>query len=83
MCLEELLMSRGVEEVEGYIYPSQDYELKPDLLDNIDDAALLLLTHLKNKDAILLVVDSDADGFCSSAMMYNYIKHFFPENTLD
>lgn len=83
MCLEELLMSRGVEEVEGYIYPSQDYELKPDLLDNIDDAALLLLTHLKNKDAILLVVDSDADGFCSSAMMYNYIKHFFPEITLD
>ena len=61
MCLEELLMSRGVEEVEGYIYPSQDYELKPDLLDNIDDAALLLLTHLKNKDAILLVVDSDAE----------------------
>ena len=68
-CLGWLLGVRGVADIEGYVYPSKDYELNPRLLDNIDDAALLLLTHLKNKDAILLVVDSDADGFCSSAMM--------------
>ena len=82
-CLGWLLDARGVEDIEGYVYPSKEYELSPYLLDNIDDAAHSLLWHLKNDNAILLVVDSDADGFCSSAMMYNYIKHFFPNATID
>ena len=82
-CLGWLLDARGVEDIEGYVYPSKEYELSPYLLDNIDDAAHSLLWHLKNDNAILLVVDSDADGFCSSAMMYNYMKHFFPNATID
>lgn len=82
-CLGWLLDARGIDDIEGYVYPSQDYELDPSLLDNIDEAAMTLLKHLKEESAMLLVVDSDADGFCSSAMMYNYIKHFFPEATLD
>ena len=33
-CLGWLLDARGVEDIEGYVYPSKEYELSPYLLDN-------------------------------------------------
>ena len=47
-CLVELLTARGVENIEGYINPSKEYELDPYLLDNISEAADLLFKHLEN-----------------------------------
>ena len=77
-CLGWLLSARGVEDIEGYVYPSKDYELNPHLLDNIDHGAILLKKHLDNDSNILLIVDADTDGYCSSAMIYLYIKDFYP-----
>ena len=59
------------------------YELNPRLLDNIDAGAALLKKHLDNNSNILLVVDADTDGYCSSAMIYLYIKDFYPEVKLE
>lgn len=56
-CLGWLLGVRGVEDIEGYVYPSKKYELNPRLLDNIDAGAALLKKHLDNNSDILLVVD--------------------------
>ena len=58
-CLGWLLSARGVEDIEGYVYPSKDYELNPRLLDNIDRGANLLKKHLDNDSNILLVQDCD------------------------
>lgn len=82
-CLGWLLDARGIEDIEGYVYPSKKYELDPLLLDNIEEGIELLLKHLKANSNILLVVDSDTDGVCSAAMMWLYIKHFFPNAMLD
>ena len=56
-CLGWLLAARGVEDIEGYVYPSKEYELDPYLLDNISRGAALLKKHLDNDSRILLVVD--------------------------
>ena len=82
-CLGWLLSARGVEDIEGYVYPSKDYELNPRLLDNIDRGAALLKKHLDNDSNILLVQDCDTDGIMSSAMLWLYIKDFYPNAKLE
>ena len=82
-CLTELLTARGIENIDGYVNPSKQYELDPYLLDNIRDAAQLLYKHLENDSSILIVQDADTDGICSAAMMWLYIKDFYPNARLE
>lgn len=44
-----------------------------DLL-NIETAADMLLKHMRGKELIVMIPDSDADGFTSAAILYNYFK---------
>ena len=70
--LEELLIFRGIENIEKYKRPTKDCELNPFLFDNMTGATSMLNDHLSDK--IGLIVDSDCDGFTSAAIMYQYIK---------
>lgn len=81
-CLGWLLAARGIDDPEGYVKAGPENELDPYLLDNIEDAAKLLLKHLKNDSKMLLIIDADNDGYSSSAMLYNYIKDFYPNSNL-
>lgn len=63
-CLEEILALRGVKDVEAFMRPSQEDELNPHLLDNIDEAAELYLKHLNNNSKICYIIDSDNRCFC-------------------
>lgn len=80
-CLEEILTLRGVkvEDLEAFMLPSKEDELDPHLLDNIDEAADLYLWHLKKGGKICYIVDSDCDGYTSSAILWNYTKKQFPD----
>lgn len=80
--LESLLMAQGIENIEGYINPSSDYEQSPYDLENIKEAAMLLFDEMEKNSKTLLVVDADCDGFCSSAILWLYIKNFWPEANL-
>ena len=55
--LSEILIDRGVKEIDKFLYPSPECELDPYALDNIDLAADLLLQHLRKDSKILIVVD--------------------------
>ena len=81
--LKELLIDRGVEDIENFLNPTKDCELNPHHLKNIDAAAEKLLYHLRKNSDILFIVDCDADGFTSSAILWLYIKHIFPEARLE
>lgn len=81
--LKELLIDRGVEDIENFLNPTKDCELNPHHLKNIDAAAEKLLYHLRRNSDILFIVDCDADGFTSSAILWLYIKHIFPEARLE
>lgn len=41
-------------------------------------AARTLLTHIQNRDPILVIVDPDCDGYTSSAILINYLYDLFP-----
>ena len=78
-----LLRSRGVSDVEKYYEPTADALQDPRDLENIADAAVLLRETLMGGHRILIVVDSDNDGFTSATIMYNYIKDITPDAEID
>ena len=78
-----LLRSRGVSDVEAYYEPSADALQDPRDLENIGEAAALLEATLDRGEHILIVVDSDNDGFTSATIMYNYIKDVAPDTEID
>lgn len=81
--LKELLKDRGVKDIDNFLNPSKECELNPHLLNNIDAAAEKLLYHLRKNSDILFIVDCDADGFTSSAILWLYIKHIYPDARLE
>lgn len=72
-----LLVERGVRDLEGFLNPRpgmlQDYND----LDNIIKGAQRLYKAIEDDENILLIVDSDMDGFTSAAIICGYIKKSF------
>ena len=81
--LIEILQDRGVEYIDAFLHPSFQCEQDPYFLENIEDAAKLYLYHLRKGSPILFIVDADCDGFTSSAILWLYTKHIFPEAKLE
>lgn len=80
--LPAILAARGVTDLNNFIYATSACELNPYNLDHIDEAANMLLRHLRNNSDICIIVDADADGFTSSSILWLYIKHIFPQAKL-
>lgn len=81
--LQEILIDRGVKDIENFLYPTSSCELDPHGLENIDLAADMLLRHLRANSKIMFIVDSDADGVTSSSILWLYIKHIFSKANLN
>lgn len=77
--LEQVLTNRGfqLQDIPHYLHLSQNDVLPPERLDNIDRAIELLIKHITN-GKIFVQVDSDCDGYTSSALLLNYIYKEWP-----
>jgi single-stranded-DNA-specific exonuclease len=64
--------------VHHYLNTTDDDILSPLLLDHMEEGAKMLVNHISNNDKIMIIVDSDADGFTSSAILINYLHSLFP-----
>ena len=81
--VDNLLKARGIKNVEKYYKPTADCLQSPCDLENIEAAAVLLNSVIVAGGNILIVVDSDNDGFTSATIMYNYIKDIAPNTQID
>ena len=78
--LNEILKDRGVKNLYAFLNPSfEECELNPYDLENIEAGAQMLLRHLRRNDKILFIQDCDVDGITSSAILWLYCKHIFPD----
>jgi single-stranded DNA-specific DHH superfamily exonuclease len=77
--LANLLATRGVYDIKEFINPSVFHLSNPRLFTNINAGCNLLddITY-NHQSKILIVVDSDVDGFTSGAIVYSYIKAIAP-----
>lgn len=79
--IEQVLTNRGIkfEDIAHYLNVTEEDNLSPLLLDNIEQAAKILFNQL-HKDGfhIHVQVDSDCDGYTSAALLLNYIHAIIP-----
>ena len=79
--VKNLLEERGVADFSHFIHPSFTDINNPQIFSSSNLAAKIVLSSL-NKN-ILIIVDSDCDGYTSGAIMYNYLKQLKPDIKLD
>lgn len=78
--VERVLTNRGIklEDVNHYLNTTDEDILDYNLIDNLKQGAQMLAKHINNQDNIYLIVDCDADGFTSAALLINYLNLIFP-----
>ena len=80
--IEQVLTNRGIPHKEIYHYiHTADSDINPpeDLgQEKLKAATALLIKTIKSNDQVLIIVDSDCDGFTSSAILINYLHDLFP-----
>lgn len=75
LVLNDLLYDRGIEDPAAWLYPKEEYELSPFRLSNMKKAVEILNATLKDPEAnILVVVDSDLDGYSSGAIIMSLLQ---------
>ena len=77
---EELLKWRGVVNIDSFLNPTIEMLQSPLYLDNIEQGGDLI-SKINRDDKILIVVDCDVDGYCSSAIIYNWLKENIKEHS--
>ena len=75
---KNLMRSRGIADLEMYKAPSREFLSSPNNLKNIAAGAAMYLRVVMNDkppySKVLIVVDSDNDGYTSAAIIYQYTK---------
>lgn len=74
-----VLRSRGITDIDAYINVTKDSLNPYQDLDNIEAAASVVIDSLNNHEKVFIQVDSDNDGITSAAIIYNYIKRYWPD----
>lgn len=81
--IEHVLLNRGLtpEEVHKYLTPSIDAINSPLAFDEelLRRGAVMLTSHIQADDPVMVIVDADADGFTSSAVLLNWLYDAFPQ----
>ena len=78
--VEQVLFNRGInpKDIEHFRYPSANDLVNPEKLEHIKDGVAMLISHIERNDKIFIQVDSDCDGYTSSAILINYLNCLFP-----
>ena len=82
--LELICLNRGIEyrNLEEFLNPREDSIQNPLTYKNLELAAVRILENVKNNKKIAFVVDSDVDGYCSSAILINYLVEVLHYNNV-
>lgn len=85
--IEQIFLNRGIarDNIQHYLNTTLDDLLDPLLLNNMQQGAQMLISHLAAQDSIFVQCDSDMDGYTSAALLLNYLHRLFPgtiENNL-
>ena len=78
--VEQVLFNRGInpKDIDHFKYPSVNDLVNPEKLEHIKDGVAMLISHIERNDKIFIQVDSDCDGYTSSAILINYLNCLFP-----
>lgn len=74
--MEKLLNSRGITNIEKFINPTKECVNPTSNLGNVPEGVNMLVKHMKKtkEQNILVIVDSDVDGYCSATVIWQFLK---------
>lgn len=82
--IQQYLKTLGINKVESFINkPLEEDEEDSFNLTNMRKAVDVTYSKLKDGGKIFVMVDSDSDGYSSSAILINYLKRRFPALKID
>jgi single-stranded-DNA-specific exonuclease len=74
--IDTVLENRGIVDKERFFNPDNTDQSLPENFKNAKEGKDLLLKELSKDDhKIVIIVDQDADGFTSAAMLYQFLKY--------
>ena len=80
--IQQILTNRNIpiDKINNYLFTSDADVAPPEALDQkkLRQAAAALISTISKQGKTLVIVDSDCDGFTSSAILINYLHDFFP-----
>ena len=80
--IQQILTNRNIpiDKINNYLFTSDADVAPPEALgqNKLRQAAAALISTISKQGKTLVVVDSDCDGFTSSAILINYLHDFFP-----
>ena len=79
--LSTILLQRSItdfESAKSFFRPSLDHLHDPFLLKDMENAVVRLKSAIDKNEKILIYGDYDVDGTTSVALMYSYLKSFYP-----
>ena len=80
--IPQYLLSYGIKDINKFINPTKDCFEPWEHYNNIQDAIIKFDFHIRYKKKIGIVMDSDQDGACSAALIYNFIKYIKATNEI-
>ena len=82
--IDTILINGGVENLEKFknIDKSEVKKTDPLKIDRMQESVEMLKQHINKKSSIGILIDGDADGFTSAAIMYRYLKQLGVRATL-
>ena len=81
--IETVLINRGVQDVHKYLNLDESVVQDYNDLNNMQEAVQCFLKHYEAQNKIVVMPDSDCDGYTSSAMLYLYIKALNPDYPIE
>lgn len=75
--VNDILRLNGIENTYKFICPSEEDVEDLSVLDNIETAADIIIENCYQCNNIGILVDCDADGYTSAAMLYSFLKRLF------
>ena len=80
--IQQILTNRNIpiDKINNYLFTSDADVAPPEALgqNKLRQAAAALISTISKQGKTLVIVDSDCDGFTSSAILINYLHDFFP-----
>ena len=80
--IQQILTNRNIpiDKINNYLFTSDADVAPPEALGQkkLRQAAAALISTISKQGKTLVIVDSDCDGFTSSAILINYLHDFFP-----
>ena len=72
--VENVLINSGIDNIDLFLEPNSSTQSSLDSFTNLEEAAKQIIAFIATNKNITVLVDSDADGYTSSALTVNIIK---------